>query len=649
MPARLIEFRRRWSHTASGAPSRSPRETHDESGAILILAMVFLVTVSLIVLGLLTWVGGSLRATASFTNERSVEGAATSAVNLAIQNSRQTFATQMQNAFGGPSTSPQPSACWFDGSGNAQQPPPINGVQFDVWWSMVWQPFTATTRTITYSACPRVTGESSVTCAENPLLQAVEVYDDYPPGVGTPRVNPVQCNYYGYCGQSTTQLSWQWRPTVPAVTSISTSPNTTPLVGGTPLTITGTGFVPGSSVNFVEESGNAASSSNVVITYTASQVTTSGCSASTNTCTTLSLTTPPVTSGPSYFVTVTTPGGTSLFTPSAVLTYATSPPTVSGISGTEETGTPPVPGGSITGGSTVTVTGSGFYNASNFAAQVWFWSGTTSFQASNVNVLSNTSLTAETPAVSSPGNWYVQVDTLGGDSSQTQYVFNYGVQVPIIISLNPPSAATGSITITGGNFLPGSTVAFFLDQNGTATGSGISASASVSSPTSMKVTIPSGLTPNAQYFPVITLPAPYGTNPNTYPPSQPYNEPADIFTYTPVTPTVTVTFPTNGTTYGGFRNSTWTGTITGTASSNSAGTIASSAVAIENTTTQKWWNGTSFGSGTQTFAPASGTTNWTYAFTSGNLTVGDSYSVIGEATDTLSNVGTSSITTFTYQ
>ena len=249
---------------------------------------------------------------------------------------------------------------------------------------------------------------------------------------------------------------------------------------------------------------------------------------------------------------------------------------MSGISGTEETGTPPVPGGSITGGSTVTVTGSGFYNnASNFAAQVWFWSGTTSFQASNVNVLSNTSLTAETPAVSSPGNWYVQVDTFGGDSSQTQYDFNYGVQVPIIISLNPPSAATGSITITGGNFLTGSTVAFFLDQNGT--DDGLRNICVCHRLKSDQHEGHNSIGPDAErsVLPCHHAAAPYGTNPNTYPPSQPYNEPADIFTYTPVTPTVTVTFPTNGTTYGGFRNSTWTGTITGTASSNSAGTIAS--------------------------------------------------------------------------
>src|SRR5580658_1444042 len=102
----------------------------DEAGAVLILAMIFLVAVSLIVVGLLTFVGNSLTATADFTTERSIEAAATSAVNLAIQESRITFASQMENAFGGSTTAStsQPSACWFN-SNTPQQPPSFDGQQ----------------------------------------------------------------------------------------------------------------------------------------------------------------------------------------------------------------------------------------------------------------------------------------------------------------------------------------------------------------------------------------------------------------------------------------------------------------------------------------------------------------------------------------
>ena len=118
------------------------------------------------------------------------------------------------------------------------------------------------------------------------------------------------------------------------------------------------------------------------------------------------------------------------------------------------------------------------------------------------------------------------------------------------------------------------------------------------------------------------------------------------FTYNTTAPTAKVTYPVTGTSYG----SNWTGTISGTASSNAgAGTsISAAAVAIENTSIGKWWGGSSFNQSSKTFEPASGTTSWTLALAASKLTLGDSYSVIGRATDTAGNVGTSSTVIFTY-
>jgi hypothetical protein len=545
----------------------SPSDTDQgEAGAVIILALVFLVAVSLIVLALLSWVGTSLTATASFSNERSVETGATSAVNLAITQTRYTFATQLVNA------SP-PQACWYDSGGNAQQPPNVENLptSIDVWCSMVWQPFSANTRVITYSAC--LATLTNAQCAATPLLQVIVTFDDYPPGIGVPSVNPVQCNLTGFCGQSLTQNSWQWRPTVPSVTSISP---TTATVNGTnagtgqpqTVTVSGSGFVNGSSVNFVQETGpspgpgvtpstpNVPTTANggagVVITIPSSQVTFNGCSGPNLTNCTLSVTAPAVTSGTDYFVTVTTPGGTSAYVLPVGsshpddLQYTTVTPVVTSVTGTLGGG---VPGGSITGGTTITVSGSGFWSAGNFAAQVIFCAaspctGSNKFQGANVKVSSSGTVTATSPAVSTPGTYFVQVSTLGGTSTNTSATFNYVVQVPIIISLSATNgtcpAANGvcsvghgnQLTITGGNFLTGSTVAFYLDNNGNQSGSGISASATVSSQSSMTVTIPAtGLTTGSQYFPVITLPSPY-TPANGYPASQPYNEPADIIKYT---------------------------------------------------------------------------------------------------------------------
>jgi len=499
--------------------------------------MVFLVAISLIVLALMTWVGTSLSATSTFANERSLEYAATNSVNLAIQNTRYTFATQLTNA------SP-PQACWYDASGNAQQPQAFNGKSIDVWCSTVWQPFSANTRTITYSACPSTV--TNVNCAAAPLLQAIVAFDDYAPGIGVPSANPVQCNLTSFCGQSMTQLSWQWRPAVPSVSSLS--PTSGSINGGTSVTISGNGFVNGSSVNFVQETGpnpgpgvtpktpNVPTSANggagVIISIPSSQVTWGGCSGQNNTNCTLTVTSPAVTSGTDYFVTVTAPGGTSAYVPTQGnvnvddFQYTAVAPVVTGISGTTESNG--VPGGSITGGSVVTISGSGFYSAPNFAAQVWFWSGGTKFQSTNVNISSNGTMTATAPAVSAPGNYYVQVVTIAGSSTNTSDVFNYGVQVPIIISMSPSSGGTGTqITITGGNFLVGSTVVFYQDVGGNPSSFGTNASATVNSQSSMTVTVPGGLTAGQQYFPVITLPSPYDNNS-----SQTYNEPADIFTRT---------------------------------------------------------------------------------------------------------------------
>jgi len=118
------------------------------------------------------------------------------------------------------------------------------------------------------------------------------------------------------------------------------------------------------------------------------------------------------------------------------------------------------------------------------------------------------------------------------------------------------------------------------------------------------------------------------------------------FTYSVQTsaPTVTVTYPVDGTTYG----SDWTGTITGTASSGAGTTINATAVAIEDTTTGQWWNGTSFAASGQTFVPVSGTTTWMTGLSPDTLTSGDTYSVTAQATDSDSDVGTSPTVTFTY-
>jgi hypothetical protein len=109
-------------------------------------------------------------------------------------------------------------------------------------------------------------------------------------------------------------------------------------------------------------------------------------------------------------------------------------------------------------------------------------------------------------------------------------------------------------------------------------------------------------------------------------------------------PTVTVTYPVSDGSYG----TNWSGAIAGTASAKGGKTISSVKVAIENTTTGRWWNGISFGATSQTFVVATGTTNWSLALPASDLVSGDAYSVIARATDSGGDVGTSSAVAFTY-
>jgi hypothetical protein len=430
-----------------------------------------------------------------------------------------------------------PKACWYDSSGNPQQPPPdtATGNTIVVWCSMVWNPSSTSTREITYSAClytTTPTPTTAATCAANPVLQAVVTFDDYTTPVVTPAPSPVQCQ--NTCGQSMTVNSWQWSPTVPAVTSIS--PKTTTIQGGTPVTITGTGFVPGSSVNFVQEIGGANSgpaSANIVFTQPATCVSVQPG----NTCTQLTTTTPPVTSGTAYYVTVTTPSGTSPYVApngtSFDMLYSTAVPTVTAISGPNMSGN--IPQGSIAGGSRITLTGTGFYSTTPFPTIVRLWSGNTAIVATNVQVTSGTQLTATTPPAPSVGNWYVQVSTAAGASTGTGVQFAYGAQQPLVISLSPssggPTSGVSQITITGSNFLAGTatSVQFFVNSGGAPSGNGIAAAQpSVTSPTAMTVVLPtSKRTKGTSYFPVVTT-----TVSGTTSSSQTYNLPTDIFTYT---------------------------------------------------------------------------------------------------------------------
>ena len=110
----------------------------------------------------------------------------------------------------------------------------------------------------------------------------------------------------GSCGVSMSQVSWQWNPIVPAITSLTPASGTAS--GGTTVHINGTGFTTGETVNFTEQPQELAASDayNPPVPATICQ---RDAELPASTC--IQVTLPAVTVGNAYFVTVTTPGGTS--------------------------------------------------------------------------------------------------------------------------------------------------------------------------------------------------------------------------------------------------------------------------------------------------------------------------------------------------
>ena len=215
--------------------------------------------------------------------------------------------------------------------------------------------------------------------------------------------------------------------TAPTVSAVS--PDIGPTAGGTVVTITGTGFIVGSTtVAF-----GATAATDVTVTSD----------------TTLTATAPPNLPGGSVDVVVTvtdTVPVPSATTPADLFAYG--PPTVTGLS----------PGaGPIAGGTVVTVTGTSFVPGA-----------TVSFGASaatNVTVTSATTLQATAPSSVDTGVVDVTVTTppTDGGTSGTGPSDLYAYAAPAVTSISPSTGAAGVatlVTITGTDFSSGDTVNF---------------------------------------------------------------------------------------------------------------------------------------------------------------------------------------------
>jgi Tfp pilus assembly protein PilX len=160
--------------------NESPKIHRHEEGAVLLLALIFVIAIAFVLLGLLSLSGNDLKNTSNLQSQRALEYAADSAVDAAVQAVRYSY-----YAFNGASpagTNSSGDDCVPDGTAfiNPDQNTAtltINDVTMTVDCTGSLNPQSKNTRVITFYACT----QSSCSSA-NAIVTAVVVFQDYSTG-----------------------------------------------------------------------------------------------------------------------------------------------------------------------------------------------------------------------------------------------------------------------------------------------------------------------------------------------------------------------------------------------------------------------------------------------------------------------------------
>ncbi len=186
---------------------RSSESDRTERGASLILALVFIVVVSVIVGAVSTLAINNLNNTTHFNSATALDYATSSVANLAIQGVR--YAPQTTDGVPGP--------CW-NASSSAISQETFNNETVAIWCTSVHHAGSSQSRDVTMIACASTPGAASDTqaqsnaaegvCASNPVLTLVEAYDDYSAS-GTDNCVGAQASP-STCGFGASTLVWKW-------------------------------------------------------------------------------------------------------------------------------------------------------------------------------------------------------------------------------------------------------------------------------------------------------------------------------------------------------------------------------------------------------------------------------------------------------
>jgi len=172
----------------------------------LILALAYLMVISLTVAAVTSWAANDLGNTTHFNTTSQLHYAVSSATNTAIESIRY---VPMPSATPAQKTQLALQACWPPTSGSVSQLT-IDGYGVTVWCSTYEDNTQSTTRVVTLYACLTTSPAStSAQCQAKPYLTAVATFDDYPSGGLSTLL--VQCNQQnGQCGYGQTINSWDW-------------------------------------------------------------------------------------------------------------------------------------------------------------------------------------------------------------------------------------------------------------------------------------------------------------------------------------------------------------------------------------------------------------------------------------------------------
>jgi hypothetical protein len=203
------------AHTSSSNRVRQGLRSrrNSDAGATLILALVFIVSISLIVGALANWVMDDLHNTTVFSNLSAKDYAVSGTMEVAIQSIRyQPLLPLPPNPPPTQKIWTTPGPCWTPGAvSELTGVNAINGIPVVVWCSTYPNFNTAQTRTVTFYACEE-NASNNLTyaqCFSNPTLEAIVAFDDYP-GAGGNYSTTTCLGGTSYCGFSATTEKWTW-------------------------------------------------------------------------------------------------------------------------------------------------------------------------------------------------------------------------------------------------------------------------------------------------------------------------------------------------------------------------------------------------------------------------------------------------------